>query len=171
MGKGRGTEPFERSLLVSTDQKRLRKTLEFLVEGLPLAFVGLTERIALAVEELYLNSHTHAYAKKGGLVELKRRECFFDGKPCLAIKLSDWGEPFNPFTDHEGPKLAVPLHERKEGGLGLRLAKSLPDHLSYTRELGANVTEIFFYPDNGKKPGEAKAKEKDGKEPKEGKEV
>ena len=142
-----GMEAFERRTLVAADVAVLKRATDFLTEGLPAGFGALRSRIELAVEELFLNVHKYAYGPGAGPAGLSRRLIFFDGRPCLIIKFQDWGKPFNPFTDAAKPSLSAPLEESADGGLGIHLTRSLSDHASYTRTLGSNVTEIYFFQD------------------------
>jgi anti-sigma regulatory factor (Ser/Thr protein kinase) len=48
----------------------------------------------------------------------------------LTAHLRDKGRPFDP-TTVSPPDVAAPLHERKIGGLGVHLARTLTDSLSY----------------------------------------
>ena len=56
----------------------------------------------------------------------------------LTIDIIDDGLPFNPLT--EGPSVDVnaPIEERRIGGLGIHLVRSMMDDLSYRRENGKN---------------------------------
>ena len=145
MDKLANMQSFEREMAAAADISVLKEAADFLNAGLPDGFSALRPRIELAVEELLTNVHKYAYGPESGECLLSRRIIFFDGAPCLVIKLQDWGKPFNPFIDAAKPALSAPLKEREAGGLGIHLAQSLSDHLSYSRTSDANVTEIYFF--------------------------
>jgi anti-sigma regulatory factor (Ser/Thr protein kinase) len=138
---------------VSAEIVSLKKSVAFLTENLPKEFEGVKERVRLAVEELFMNAHKHAYGVTGGAVGMSRGIVFLDGRPCLKIRFSDWGEPFNPYTDAHKPDLSQNLLEKPEGGLGIHLILSLSDHATYSRVLGANVMEVYFFPEMTPKAG------------------
>ena len=56
----------------------------------------------------------------------------------ITIEITDDGEPFDPLNDAAEPDLTSPLGERRVGGLGLYLVRSMVDELHYRREQGKN---------------------------------
>ncbi|MCR4765520.1 MAG: ATP-binding protein [Bacteroidaceae bacterium] len=93
----------------------------------------------LAVEEWVVNVVSYAYPKgTHGLLELAVDKA--DG--VIMIKISDKGMPFDP-TQYNVSDLDAPLSERKLGGLGIHLVKSIMDSISYERTAdGYNILRL-----------------------------
>ncbi|MFW5854713.1 MAG: ATP-binding protein, partial [Thermodesulfobacteriota bacterium] len=86
--------------------------------------------IRLAVEEALVNIFKYAYPEAVGDVVLR---CLLDDRERFVIEIEDSGAPFNVLTVSE-PILAVPLSERKIGGLGIHLIRQFTDEVEYRRE-------------------------------------
>ena len=94
--------------------------------------------VNLALEEVVTNIISYGYADGGD-----RRiwiDLAVDGGHFIA-RIQDDAEAFDPLQKEE-PDLDAPLHERKVGGLGIHLVKTLMDDVSYSRENGRNVLVI-----------------------------
>jgi serine/threonine-protein kinase RsbW len=59
----------------------------------------------------------------------------------LVAAVVDDGQEFNPL-EAPAPDLNAPLEDRKLGGLGIHLVRSLMDHVSYERTGSQNVLTI-----------------------------
>ena len=94
----------------------------------------LTFRVNLALEEVGLNIIN--YAHDDGLHEI---EFTVTSEPdTVTIEVLDDGRPFDPLTDAPPPDLTTSLEDRRLGGLGLHLVRSMMDELRYERERGRN---------------------------------
>ena len=94
----------------------------------------LTFRVNLALEEVGLNIIN--YAHDDGLREI---EFTVTSEPdTVTIEVLDDGRPFDPLTDAPPPDLTTSLEDRRLGGLGLHLVRSMMDELRYERERGRN---------------------------------
>lgn len=60
----------------------------------------------------------------------------------LKVEVTDDGIPFNPLTA-SNVDIHVPMEERKVGGLGIHLIRSLMDRVEYTRTKGMNVLVLI----------------------------
>lgn len=91
-----------------------------------LARVGADEETTAdfvqAVDELVCNIVEHGYAGAPGSIEI----AFLETPDELAFRIRDEAPPFDPTAVPE-PPLHVPLRERKLGGMGVHLARSLTD--------------------------------------------
>jgi serine/threonine-protein kinase RsbW len=67
-----------------------------------------------------------------------RKSRLFASAESVRLEFRDAGAPFNPL-DAPAPDLGTPPEERKIGGLGLHLVRSLVDDASYCREGSVNV--------------------------------
>lgn len=93
-------------------------------------------QIELAVEEIYVNIASYAYAPGEGPAAVKV-EVPEDGS-CAAITFRDRGVPYDPLA-REDPDVRALAEERKIGGLGIFLTKRLMDEVSYVYKNGQNV--------------------------------
>jgi anti-sigma regulatory factor (Ser/Thr protein kinase) len=75
-----------------------------------------------AVDELVCNVIGHGYAGRPGTIEVA-----FVATPAeLAFRIRDDAPPFDP-TAHPTPRLDLPLAQRRLGGMGVHLARTLTD--------------------------------------------
>ena len=68
---------------------------------------------------------------------------FAVGSDHLKLTVADDGHEFDPRGDY-GADVTKPLQERKVGGVGLLLIKSLSRGMDYRRESGRNILEIVI---------------------------
>jgi anti-sigma regulatory factor (Ser/Thr protein kinase) len=96
-------------------------------------------RIIIAVEELVTNMVKYGYslATEPGVASIALR---LEGDR-LAVEIIDDGDEFDPFAAPE-PDLEAPIEQRRIGGLGLHLVKTLMDETRYRRDGAHNVVEI-----------------------------
>jgi len=95
--------------------------------------------LTLAVDELVTNIIVHGYQGEPGYILI-----YAESKPPdLQIIIKDNAQPFDP-TLVESPDIHLPLEERRVGGLGIYMARTLTDHMSY-RALpeGGNEIRVF----------------------------
>jgi len=59
-------------------------------------------------------------------------------KPTFVIRIEDDGHPFDP-TLAASPDLDVPIEDRRVGGLGLHLIRSMADDATYERRDNRNI--------------------------------
>jgi serine/threonine-protein kinase RsbW len=95
------------------------------------AQAGLIEseitKVELAVDEACANVIEHAYSHDATKVVIVR--AVFDDE-ALQISVIDEGQGFDP-TKIKQENVSELVHERKSGGLGLRLINSLMDEVTY----------------------------------------
>ncbi len=92
-------------------------------------------RLALAIEEAVTNVIGHAFA---GLNPPHLITVRLDITPRLFVaEIIDNGQPFDP-TSVPPPDLTLPIEQRKPGGLGIHLMRSMVDRLHYRRSGGRN---------------------------------
>ena len=94
----------------------------------------LVFRVNLVLEELILNIMD--YGAEGSDPDIAL-EIQSDGDS-ISIDLSDRGRPFDPLTEAPEPDLESSVAERRVGGLGVHLTKTLMDEVSYLREADRN---------------------------------
>lgn len=91
--------------------------------------------VQMAVDEACTNSMEHAYhGQESGEVTV----CCYAEENDLVIKITDFGDTFNPQQIPE-PDLSLPLEERHIGGLGLYLMRRMMDSVTFqTHPEGGN---------------------------------
>ena len=97
---------------------------------------SLTFKVNLVLEELGLNILTH-----GGKGSERRPEIeivLTSEEDSLTIEVWDDGQPFDPLEDAPDPNVGAGIEDRKIGGLGIHLVRTLMDDLYYQRDDGKN---------------------------------
>lgn len=93
-------------------------------------------QIELAVEEIFVNIASYAYAPGTGNAVIK---VSLSGEPAVAeITFKDSGVPYNPLA-REDPDVNLPASEREVGGLGIFLTKKNMDKVAYEYRDGMNI--------------------------------
>jgi anti-sigma regulatory factor (Ser/Thr protein kinase) len=87
-------------------------------------------RLLLIVEELFVNTVVHGH---GGDTDAPVRLAVSMTPAAIAVRYEDTARPFNPFAVTEAPDEPGDLDERKVGGLGVRLIRSMTRDAAYAR--------------------------------------
>ena len=127
-------------------------TLEARVDSLPqvLAFVDeylesldcsmkVQMQIDVAVEEIYVNVASYAYAPETGNVTITLETA--DAPRSVTITFTDSGVPYDPLAK-EDPDVTLSAEERKIGGLGIYMVKKTMDSMTYEYKNKQNVLTI-----------------------------
>ena len=91
-------------------------------------------QIDLAVEEIFVNIASYAYAPGEGTATIRTE---IDGDFAV-ITFIDRGVPYDPLAK-EDPDVTAMAHERQIGGLGIFLTKQVMDEVRYERRDGQNI--------------------------------
>ena len=94
----------------------------------------LVFRVQLAIEEVVLNVMDYGY--DDGIHEFE--VIITSDSDSLTIEVVDGGRPFDPLTDATIPDLDASVEDRKVGGLGIHLVRTMMDRVDYRREQGRN---------------------------------
>lgn len=89
----------------------------------------------LSIEEVYVNVASYAYGDGEGDCRIRYEIC--ENGKALAIDLWDEGIPFDPLAK-EDPDITLKAEERKIGGLGILMTKTMMDEIKYSYEDGKN---------------------------------
>ena len=95
----------------------------------PMAF-----QVNLALEELVINVMNHGHDEGVHEIEI-RLTSDADG---ITVDTIDDGKPFNPLIDAPQVDPSAAMEDRRIGGLGVHLVRSMMDEMSYRRERGKN---------------------------------
>jgi len=101
--------------------------------------IGLQMKIDVAVEELFVNIASYAYAPGSGSATV-RMEVEEDPKT-VVITFVDCGVPYDPLAK-EDPDVTLSINDREIGGLGIFMVKKSMDDMIYAYENGQNVLTI-----------------------------
>ena len=94
----------------------------------------LVFRVSLVLEEWNLNVMDYGHDDDTHEIEIALTS---DGDQ-VTIEIIDGGRPFDPLHDAPAPDLTSPVGERRVGGLGVHLMRTLMDEVAYQRESGKN---------------------------------
>ena len=97
-------------------------------------------QIDLAVDELFTNIASYAYAPGGG--EATVRLDFDEASRMASVTFIDSGVPYDPLQKPD-PDVTLSAEERGIGGLGIYMAKKATDKMEYRRENEQNI--LTFY--------------------------
>lgn len=96
-------------------------------------------QLQIAVEELFVNIASYAYAPGHGDAVIG---CRVEGDPpSITVQLRDWGKPFDPLAKKDAD-VTLSAEDRDIGGLGIYMVKNSMDAVDYKREDGQNVLTI-----------------------------
>lgn len=105
---------------------------------------GLCQRnvahIELALEEALVNVCRYAYQPGQGDIEVR---CQMQDDCRYLIEIVDSGVPFDACA-LPTPELKACIAERKVGGLGVHLMRTMADEMTYRREGGYNILSLIF---------------------------
>jgi len=101
--------------------------------------IGVQMKIDVAVEELFVNIASYAYAPGSGSATV-RMEVEEDPKT-VVITFVDCGVPYDPLAK-EDPDVTLSINDREIGGLGIFMVKKSMDDMIYAYENGQNVLTI-----------------------------
>lgn len=101
-----------------------------------------TKQLAVAIEELYVNVASYAYAPAIGICIVKlQTSAESETGGWIRILLKDHGKKFNPLLQ-EAPDITLSADDRPVGGLGILMVKELVDRLEYMYENGENILSV-----------------------------
>ncbi len=141
---------------VQADLKELNRVLFFVEDslkkkGFKKEFITSMKFIA---DELFANIAMYAYEGSGealrtaeieiiteGTIDADLNEASEDAYEAM-LMLSDRGIPYNPL-EHEDPDVSLPAEDRKEGGLGIYLVRSMADRAEYEYKDGRNIIRVW----------------------------
>jgi len=128
------------SLVLPARLENLQAFLEMAKETAAAAGLGPKKvfRLELALEEALVNIINYAYEEGEGEIRIL---CASDDHGTFVTEITDNGRPF-VMSAVPPPDLTSGVDERRIGGLGIHLMKSLIDEVSYRREEEENVLSL-----------------------------
>ena len=101
--------------------------------------IGLQMKIDVAVEELFVNIASYAYAPDSGSATVRME--VEENPKTVVITFADYGVPYDPLAK-EDPDVTLSINDREIGGLGIFMVKKSMDDMIYAYENGQNVLTI-----------------------------
>ena len=131
-----------KELTLKAKPENLNKVLAFVDEELELqgCSVKTQMQIEVAVEELFVNIASYAYAPEVGNATLLLEST--DSPHEIRITLMDEGVPYDPLKK-EDPDVTLAADERRIGGYGIYIVKKTMDDVVYEHKDGKNITMII----------------------------
>ncbi len=96
-------------------------------------------QIDIAVEEIYVNIASYAYAPMTGDATIRME--VRDEERAAVITFIDTGIPYDPLKKPD-PDVTLPADQREIGGLGIFMVKKSMDDMRYEYKDGKNVLTI-----------------------------
>ena len=97
-------------------------------------------QIDLAVDELFTNIASYAYAPGSGEATIQLN--FDEASRVASVTFIDSGVPYDPLQKPD-PDVTLSAEEREIGGLGIYMAKKATDKMEYRRENNRNILTIY----------------------------
>lgn len=128
-------------LTIPAERDRLDQVQDFIDQNLAGVEYSPEAQIQLqiAVEELFVNIASYAYAPGHGNAVIGCR--VEEAPPSITVQLRDWGKPFDPLAKKDAD-VTLSAEDRDIGGLGIYMVKNSMDAVDYKREDGQNVLTI-----------------------------
>ena len=131
-----------KQLVIEAQRDKLNEVLEFLDEVLESSdcSVKIQMQMDIAVEEIFINIASYAYAPGTGQAEIMVD--VDEEKKEISVRFTDSGIPYNPL-EKEDPDVTLSAEERSIGGLGIYMVKKSMDDMIYSYEDGKNILTII----------------------------
>ena len=126
-------------LALPAKSENLSKVMSFMEACLEDSCCSVKTRMQLdlAVEEIFINVASYAYAPKTGEVKI-----IVEPLPnSVSITFIDSGIPYDPLAKPD-PDITLSAQERQIGGLGIFMIKKLMDDVAYKRQDDKNILTI-----------------------------
>ena len=96
-------------------------------------------QIGVAVEEIFINIASYAYAPETGTASVRVELCPDPRR--VTITFTDQGIPYDPIAK-EDPDVTLSAEERQIGGLGIFMTKKIMDEMRYEYRDGSNILTL-----------------------------
>ena len=131
-----------KELTLEAKVANLQQVLDFVDENLKSMRcpMKILMQIDVAVEEIYVNVASYAYAPNTGDVTIRME---LQEKPrAVVITFIDSGIPYNPLAK-EDPDVSLSAEERSIGGLGIFMVKKTMDKMEYEYTDKQNILKMY----------------------------
>ena len=130
-----------KELVIEADRKNLLKVQSFIDEQLEEVDCPILTQTAIdiAVEELFVNIASYAYAPATGNAVI--RVTMQEDPPSVEITFIDSGMQYDPLAKSD-PDTTLAAKQRRIGGLGIFMVKKSMDGVNYEYKDGKNILTI-----------------------------
>ena len=130
-----------KELIIEADKTNLLTVQSFIDEQLEEAGCPMATQITIdvAVEELFVNIASYAYAQGKGVAVVQ--VTVHEDPLSVEITFIDNGKQYDLLAKAD-PDITLPAKERKRGGLGIFMVKKTMDNVSYEYKDGKNILTI-----------------------------
>ena len=130
-----------KKLTIDAKVENLAQVLSFVVGELEAADCPMKTQmqIEVAVEEIFVNIASYAYAPLTGSAEIG--VAIQENPKMATITFVDRGIPYDPLAK-EDPDVTLSAEERSIGGLGIYMVKKSMDDVRYSYQDGRNILII-----------------------------
>ena len=131
-----------KELTLEAKVANLQQVLDFVDENLKSMRcpMKILMQIDVAVEEIFVNVASYAYALDTGSVTI--RMDLLENPRTVVITFIDSGIPYNPLAKAD-PDVTLSAEEREIGGLGIMMVRKTMDDMTYEYRDGQNILTIF----------------------------
>ena len=130
-----------KELIIEAKRENLTEVQAFVDEQLEEVGCPMAAQISIdiAVEELFVNIASYAYAPGVGSVTIRVE--ILENPRTVVITFIDSGVPYDPLAKAD-PDVTLSAEERGIGGLGIFMVKKSMDDMVYEYENGQNILSI-----------------------------
>ena len=131
-----------KELTIEAKVANLQQVLDFVDENLKSMRcpMKILMQIDVAVEEIFVNVASYAYAPNTGSVTVQME--LQEHPRTVVITFIDSGIPYNPLAK-EDPDVTLSAEERAIGGLGIYMVKKSMDKMEYEYTDQKNVLKMY----------------------------
>ena len=131
-----------KELTLEAKVANLQQVLDFVDENLKSMRcpMKILMQIDVAVEEIFVNVASYAYAPNTGSVTI--RMDLQENPRSVVITFIDSGVPYNPLAK-EDPDVSLSAEERSIGGLGIFMVKKTMDKMEYEYTDKQNILKMY----------------------------
>ena len=131
------------SLEIRSDVSELERIFAFIDPYCGRAGIpdSIKYKLFLVAEELTMNAISHGY---GGRPDGRIAMTLTRVDPNVELYFEDEAPAFNVLRDASDPDLDASVADRKVGGLGIHLVKTLSRSATYAYERGRNIVRVTF---------------------------
>ena len=131
-----------KELTLEAKVANLQQVLDFVDENLKSMRcpMKILMQIDVAVEEIYVNVASYAYAPDTGSVTI--RMDLQENPRTVVITFIDNGIPYNPLAKAD-PDVTLSAEERAIGGLGIYMVKKSMDKMEYEYKDQQNILKMY----------------------------
>ena len=131
-----------KELTLEAKVANLQQVLDFVDENLTSMRcpMKILMQVDVAVEEIYVNVASYAYAPNTGSVTIRIE--LQENPRTAVITFIDSGIPYNPLAK-EDPDVSLSAEERSIGGLGIYMVKKTMDKMEYEYTDKQNILKMY----------------------------